>query len=269
MKSLFLWAIFGSCVSCVGTTGGNIVDFQAAAAGPEEASAGEPLTFRTGRGWQVNLTVARMHIGALYLSDNLPPSGSQRRSCILPGSYVAQVIEGRDIDLLSSAPQPFPVLGHGTTLEPARAAQVWLTGGDVNVVNDPAQPTIVLELAGSATLQKVSIPFQAKLTIANNRLSMGGPLPGADPICLQRIVTPIPTTVQVETEGALLLRVDPRLLFTNVDFSQLPAAVNDSPRAFTDGPDPNQGSDQPSINLYNNLTQAGPLYAFSWVRSLN
>ncbi len=265
MKRAFLAAFCLISASCVGTTGGDIVDFQAAAAGPKDAVAGQPLTFQTSRGWQVELTTARMHVGALYLSDNLPASGSQRTSCILPGSYVAQVIEGRDIDLLSGKPQLFPVLGHGTTLEPALAGQVWLTGGDVNVVGDPPQPTVVLELAGSATLAKVTLPFQASLTIASNRITAGSAVAGADPVCIERIVSPIPTVVQVETQGALLLRVDPRLLFTNVDFSQLPPAADGSPRSFTD----QSSSDQPSVNLYNNLKQAGPLYAFSWVPSLD
>jgi hypothetical protein len=72
--------------------------------------------------------------------------------------------------------------------------------------------------------------------------------------------------VQVESRGALLLRVDPRLLFTNVDFGQLPAAEAGSARSFTDA---KPAGDQPSINLYNNLKQAGPLYAFSWVPALD
>jgi hypothetical protein len=265
MKRALLPAFCLLGASCVGSTGGELVDFQAAAAGPEGAVAGEPLHFQTARGWQVELTTARLRVGALYLSNNLPASGSQRSSCILPGSYVAQVVDGRDIDLLSSKPQLFPVLGHGTTLEPARAAQVWLTGGDVNSVDDPPQPTVILELAGSARSKQGTLPFQAKLTIANNRISTGSAAAGADPICIERIVSPIPTAVQVETEGALLLRIDPRLLFTNVDFSQLPPATDGSARSFTDA---KEGSDQPSVNLYNNLKQAGPLYAFSWVPSL-
>ena len=265
MKRAIFSVILLSAASCVGTTGGDIVDFQAAACGPKGALAGQPLSFETSRGWQVELSTARMHIGALYLSDDLPASGSQHTSCILPGSYVAQVIEGRDIDLLSGKPQSFPVLGHGTTLDPARAGQVWLTGGDVSSVDDPPQPTTILELSGSATLEKVTVPFHAKLTIAANRISTGSALVGADPICIERIVSPIPTSVQVETQGALLLRVDPRLLFTNVDFNQLPPAADDGVRTFTDA----NSSDQPSVNLYNNLKQAGPLYAFSWVPSLD
>jgi hypothetical protein len=265
MKLAFLASVGMLSVACVGTTGGDIVDFQAAASGPKGASAGQPLSFDTSRGWHVELDTARMHVGAMYLSDYSPPSGSQITSCILPGSYIAQVIEGRDIDLLSSKPQLFPVLGHGTTLE-ALSAQVWLTGGDVNNPDDPPQPTAILQLSGSATHGSLTRKFNAQLTIANNRISAAGAVAGADPICSERIVSPIPTSVQVESSGALLLRIDPRLLFTNVDFGALSKQNDDGSFSFRDDRD---DTDQPSVNLYDNLKQAGPLYAFSWQPALN
>jgi len=265
MKLAFLASVGLLSVACVGTTGGDIVDFQAAASGPKGAVAGQPLSFDISRGWHVELTSARMHVGALYLSDFSPPSGSQSSSCILPGSYIAQVVEGRDIDLLSSKPQLFPVLGHGTTLQ-ALSAQVWLTDGDVNNPDDPPEPAVVLQLAGSATNGSLTRKFDAQLTIANNRLSSAGAAAGADPICSKRIVSPILTSVQIESSGALLLRIDPRLLFTNVDFGALTQQNDDGSYAFSDG---GGASDQPSVNLYNNLKQAGPLYAFSWVPAPN
>ena len=270
MKRLSFWVLFGyfavAAAGCVGTTGGELVDFPAAAAGPEDAIAGQPLSFETSRGWRVQLTTASMHIGALYLSNNLESSGSQLKSCILPTtSYVAQVIEGRDIDLLTSQAQPFPVLGHGTTSQ-ASAAQVWLTGGDVDDANDPPTPTVVLHLVGSARNASITRNFEAKLTIASNRLTQGSSLPGADPICLERIVSPIPTTVMIQDHGALLLRVDPRLLFTNLDFSTLSTQADDGTFEFTDALD---APDQASVNLFNNLVQAGPLYAFSWVPAVD
>ncbi len=40
-------------------------------------------------------------------------------------------------------------------------------------------------------------------------------------ICKERIVSPIPTSIRVRAGGALWLRVDPRQLFTNVDFGAL------------------------------------------------
>lgn len=246
--------------ACVGTTGGELVEFDAVASGPGDAVAGEPLRFQTSRGWQVELSTARLYVGALYLVDSFPVSGAQATSCVLQGSYVAEVVQGLQVDLLSSAPQRFPTPGRGSTLS-ARAGQVWLTGGDVNRADDPARPTVILQLSGTATLKGEVRPFDAALTIANNRISTGSTA-GAAPICKERIVSPIGTDVRIERSGALWLRVDPRRLFTNVDFGALQQVGERF--AFRD-----DSSDQPSANLYNNLKQGGDLYVFSWVPPLD
>ena len=259
-RRLTLLALAVAIPACVGTTGDQVVDFEVAASGPADAIAGEPLVFEGSRDWHVTLTTARLHIGALYLAEAMPVSGAQATSCILPGSYVAQVVEGREIDLLSSEPQPFPTLGRGTTLE-ARAGQVWLTSSDVNLAGVPTPPTVVLRLSGSAARNGELREFEAKLTIAANRVDASGNLAGGSPICKERIVSPIPTSVRVQSGGALWLRVDPRLLFTNVDFG----ALQQEGDLFVFRDD---SSDQPSANLYNNLKQAGPLYEFSWVDQL-
>jgi hypothetical protein len=247
---------------CVGTTGDDVVDFEAVASGPPDAVKGQTMVFDAARGWQVTLETARLHVGALYLADSLPVSGTQATSCTLPGSYVAQVTQGLDVDLLSSEAQRFPVLGRGVTLQ-ALAGQVWLTRGDVNDVNDPAEPAVILALSGSARQGGEIRPFQAQLTIASNRVSGGSGPAGAAPICKERIVSPIPTSVRVSTRGALWLHIDPRRLFANVDFGAL--ASDGDHFSFAD-----DSSDQPSSNLYNNLKSGGngSPYAFSWVPSL-
>jgi hypothetical protein len=249
---------------CGGTTGDDTVEFEAAASGPPDAVSGQALVFEGARGWQVTLQTAQLHIGALYLADSLPVSGAQATSCTLPGSYVAQVTQGRDIDLLSNVAQPFPVRGRGVTVE-ALAGQVWLTSGDVNDVSAPAKPAVVLKLSGSARLGNEIRRFQAQLTIASNRINAGSGPAGADPICKERIVSPIPTSIRITPQGALWLRVDPRRLFTNVDFGALAPTSDGSSFAFAD-----DSSDQPSANLYSNLKAGGggSLYAFSWVASL-
>jgi hypothetical protein len=252
------------CFACGSTTGGEAVDFQAAASGPEGAIAGQTLSFDTSDGWQVELGTAKMHVGAVYLSDDSPPPAAVG-GCILPGDYVAEVIEGRDIDLLSSKPQLFPVLGRGA-VGAAASAQVWLTGGDVNDANDPAQPTVVLQLKGQATRASVQRRFQAALTIANNRIDGASAIAGSDPICSERIVSPIPTSLQIESSGSLLLRIDPRQLFSHVDFGALVNQNEDGSYSFTDS---REATDPPSVNLYRNLKATGPLYRFSWVPEPN
>jgi len=250
-----------ACAACVGTTGGQLVTFPAAAAGPADAIAGEPLRFTTDRGWTVVLSTATLHVGALYLDQSMPVSGSQGTNCVLPGTYVGQVTAGLDVNLLSPAPQPFPGQGSGTTEPPALVGQVWLTGGDVDLAAAPSPPTTILAIAGTASRGDIVMPFEGKLTIGTNRQASGGAAAGADPICRQRIVSPIPTSVVVGSTGGLLLRIDPRLLFVNVDFSQL-ANISDS-YGFSDDPT-SAGYTQPSLNLYQNLHSAGRLYTFSW-----
>jgi hypothetical protein len=245
--------------ACVGTTGEQVVDFQAAASGPADAARGEPLSFEASRGWQVLLTRAQLHVGALYLAQAMPVSGAPASSCVLPGDYVAQVVQGRDVDLLSSAPQAFPTLGRGTTLE-AGAGQVWLTGGDVNLADDPTPATVILQLSGSAERGSELRPFEAKLTIAENRLSTSEGAAGDSAICNERIVSPIPTSIRVQNGGALWLRVDPRRLFTDVDFGAL--AADGDLFVFKD-----DSSDQPSRVLYDNLKHTDP-YDLSWVAEL-
>jgi len=245
--------------SCVGTTGGDVIAFEASAAGSADARAGVPLEFVTDRGWKVSLTTAKAHVGAVYLNRSLPVSGVQNTSCILPDTYVGQVTDGLDVDLLSPDPQPFPVLGEGMTAPPAIVAQVWLTGARVDHVDDA---TPILQVEGTAEKDGTIKPFTGTITIGANRVQGGADTAqaGAAPICKQRIVSPIPVSLALQKTGSLLLRMDPRFLFVNVDFSVLPARGDTF--AFTDDV---MQKDQPSVNLYNNLRAASRFYSFEWV----
>lgn len=245
--------------SCVGTTGGELIAFEAAASGPENAVAGEPYRFVTNRGWSVTLTTAKLHIGAVYLNRSMPVSGVQNTSCILPDTYIAQVTSALDVDLLSPEPQPFPMLGEGTTTPPAIVGQVWLTGGRIDRVDDR---TPILQIEGVAERDGDRRPFTGKITIGSNRIAGGADATnaGASPICKQRIVSPIPVDIALKKGGALRLRVDPYYLFPNVDFAELPA--QNGAFAFTDDV---KSEDQPSINLYRNLRAALRLYTLEWV----
>jgi hypothetical protein len=259
--------------ACVGTTGGETVTFTAAAAGPPDAVAGQPLAFTSPYGdavWNVVLTKATLHVGALYLDQSLPVSGSQGTSCILPGTYVAQVLPsavregnavtvGLDVDLLSPTPQSFAGSGQGTTIPPALAGQVWLTTGDVN----SPDTTPILTIAGTAERDGTTMPFTGTITIGTNHEETGTEIAGGDPICKEHIVL-IPTSVVVGTTGGLLVRIDPRLLFVNVDFSQL-TKFSDT-FGFTDDPG-SPDYTQPSLNLYQNL-HSSSAYSFSWSPSL-
>lgn len=267
-RSLLIFAL--PLVACIGTTGGDVVDFPVEAAGPATAVAGMPYSFQTERGWNVTLTQAKLHIGAIYLSAATSVSGAQTTNCILPGTYVAQVTTGMDVDLLSGVPQRFPVLGHGTTL-PSLTGQVWLTGGKVD---DNPDATVILAVTGTAERAGDARPFTGQLTISTNRVAPStGTIAGSNVICKQRIVTPITTTgLVVESTGGLMLRIDPRYLFTNVDFTTLGKFT--SGYGFSDDPTNNDPSSplyysQASLNLYNNMRSGGDptkgaLYSFAW-----
>jgi hypothetical protein len=262
MKSQLFCVALPVLSSCLGTTGGEVVAFDAAASGSSQV-AGAPFEFDNDLGWHVSLTTAKLHVGAVYLNRVRPGSGVGNVPCILgPGTYVAEVVEGMDVDLLSPVPQPFPVHGDGSTL-PALTAQLWLTHVPIDVVADNSP---ILRLEGSAELNGDARPFTASITIASNRIGTINAQAGAKTICTERIVTVIlPAALSLQTTGHLLLRVDPTLLFTNVRFDTLPAA--DVGYAFSNG-DAVSGTDanQASHNLYQNLKQAtSGLYSLEWI----
>jgi hypothetical protein len=248
------WAL--ALAACAQTTGGEAVEFRASAAGPADAAS--PMEFVSDSGFRVRLTRARLHIGALYLNESAPISVAQETSCTLPGLYVAEVAASLDVDLLSASPVGFPDLGRGNT-HPAAVGEVWLSGGDVNASNDT---TVILDIAGTASKSGADYPFEGVVTIGSNRaVAVKNPaLPGSNPICKQRIVSPIPTAITLSNGGELLLRIDPRGFFSNVDFSLLERARESPPLyRFADRTD-----GQPNINLYKGLHSRLGVYEFSW-----
>ncbi|HVV85080.1 MAG TPA: hypothetical protein VHE35_18575, partial [Kofleriaceae bacterium] len=214
MNRALLLALALPLTACVQSTGGQIVSFDVAAAGTGAA------TIDNGLGWHVVLTTAKLHLGAVYLNLTVPSSGAQFTNCILPGIYTAEELSGLTVDALSTTPQPFSQPGDGTDDE-ARNAELWLTGGDVNADNDP---TIIAELAGTASKGAEVIPFTTSITIGTNRLvqSTDPTQPSLHPICKQRIVTPIAIDFAPHDGGTLLVTIDPTAWVANVDFATVP-----------------------------------------------
>ena len=250
--------------ACVGTTGSALVTFRAYASGPPDAT--RPYDFDTGRGFHVTLRKAFLHVGAIYLKRNQPISGAEATGCILQetadGNYVAEVTTGLDIDVLSPAPQELPLPGNGTA-DLAANGEVWLTGGNIDAAADP---TLILDLEGTATKGDQSWPFSAAFTIGENRAlpPTDSEQPGANPICKQRIAGPIPANVTPENDGgALFLQIDPHLWFANVDFSQLSiSTIDPSHYAFVDSSA--SSTDSASRNLFLALHDSVGVYSFSW-----
>ncbi len=239
-----------SFFGCVGTTGGDLITLEAYGSGPSEANGA--LRFQNGHGYQVELTEARIFVGGVYLNQSQPTSVSSETACGLPGIYVAQVLGGREIDLLSAAAQPFPNLGFATT-ERAQTGEVWLTQGDVN---QPSSSTVILRVAGTAERDGRAYPFEGALTIGQNRVvePTNPALPGQYPICKQRIVSPIPLDLKLDHGSTLHVRIDPRPMFGNVDFDTLSQV--DGRYVFAD----EAGVDQASDNLYAGLRRSTGVY---------
>jgi hypothetical protein len=160
------------------------------------------------------------------------------------------------VDALSEERQAFPVKGSGTT-EPSRAAEVWLSSGNIHAAHDA---TVVLEVVGEATKDGVRWPFEAKLTIGENRATppSNPALPGSNPICKQRIVTPIPVQLKLQNQGLLMVKVQPSAWFDKVEFSEL-SQVSEEPLLYRFK---DEAAGQPDNALYAGMrANVGP-YSF-------
>jgi hypothetical protein len=244
--------------SCIQRTGGEHFSFTASAAGPSDVPGDGTLGFTTSIGWQVVLTRARMHIGGVYLNAAVPISGARETSCFLQGIYDAQLTTGVDVDLLSATLQPFPEPGEAIEAR-VRTGEVWLAGGAIDASDDP---TIIADLAGTATRAGMTVPFEASVTIGQNRaLPVSNPAtPGANPICKQRIVSPIPIDLPITSGGSLVVRIDPRPWFATLDFGQL-EKVSDSPPLYRI---PDTRDSTPGTILLDGIQSRASVYTFDW-----
>jgi hypothetical protein len=251
--------LFVLVAGCNGTTGTPLVQFGGAAGGPPGIAPGQP--YETGAGYTLVLDQAQLHLGAVYLNQGTPSSGRGHQECVQPGVYVGELFGPLDLDLLSPSLVPFPTGGAGTE-RPAPSAEVWLLEGDIDA---PDSQTHVLDVSGTATRGAGTWPFTATITIGQNRMKPAPSLalPGANPICQQRIVSPIVPvgdTLTPTEAGSLTMRVDPRAMFEGVDFALLGDGTT-PPAAPYALPDQLGGiSDQ----LFGGLRAAAGVYAISF-----
>ncbi len=212
--------------SCNGTTGDQLVTFNAYAAGAAHAGDPFPVDVVANNGastaYTVQIKSAVLHIGALFLDQNAPDD----TVCINPGLYSDQVTGSIDVDLLSTAPQPFSLQGNGTA-DPNQSFSLWLTDGGntaptsigeqsdtINSAN--ADPTVLLQGVATNQASGAVIPFSSIVTInpANRGTTPTDPAyPGGNPICLQRIVSVPLNGMTVRPGDSLLLTIDPRRWF--------------------------------------------------------
>lgn len=246
---------------CVEQTGSGLVQFEAYAGGPVDAAAGAPYEFDNRLGFHVTLTRARLRVGAIYLNRARPILGAQDTACILPGLYAAEVRSAATIDALSPELVPFERPGSATA-DRALTGEVWLTGGDIDADNDS---TRILDYAGLATRGEATYGFHGVVTIGSNRaiVSADPATPGANPLCKQRIVTPIPVDITPQQDGELILRVNPEVWFDSMDFSRIPNAVGSG----EDSRIADSNTDAASNTLFQGL-RSTDAYRFDWSDAL-
>lgn len=261
-KKLRACGLVGSFLlaACAVDTGSGSLDFEAYAAGPKQMAGAESYLFTTVSGYEVELSRASLRVGAIYLNQQRPLPGSPKQACFLPGMYVAEVTSGVTVDLLSSELQAFGASGSGL-LERAYTAQIWLLGegADIDALNDTA---VIFDAAGIARRGAEEWPFEASLTIgAQRRQTPADPKkPGDNPICAERIVSPIPVNLKPSEGDRLVLRIDPAVFFRQVKFEELSQVQAEPPLyRFRD-----ESEGQPSLNLYRGLHSTRSAYQFSW-----
>jgi hypothetical protein len=285
-RGCLLAGLFALLPACVGTTGGSLVDFSASASGPPGTS-GSPgakhafeFDLTETSGYHVTLTQATLQIGAVYL-DATPCLGSSApTTCGDPsvtavaqvnggvvGAYGVGLVSGVDVDVLSPDPQPFNSQGSGIDDPgmPAQSAQVWLSGGTTGmaIYADPDSTTIA-SVAGTAEKDGKSYRFIGTVTISSSNRGKPGTAaqPGVDPLCLQRIASPICLGAPITpvASASLHVEVDPRPWFNNVDFSQLPRSGDaDSPYQI-----PDTNADPNGANLLQGIEASSGVYSFSF-----
>ena len=190
---------------------------------------------------------AQLHVGAVYLNLSVPSSGGPQEPCVLPGIYVGQAFGpcdasgrcGADVDLLSPTLTPFRGPARARSITPSRPR----SGSPAATSTPHDDRTPILDVAGTATRGADAWPFTATITIGPNRAipPPNAAMPGADPICRQRIASLIPIDFTLSDGGTLDLRIDPRGMFDSVDFSSLGAAGSATPLVI---PDTSSGAGQ-------------------------
>jgi len=209
--------------SCNGTTGDQLVTFNAYAAGAAHAGDPFPVDIVANNGastaYTVQIKSAVLHIGALFLDQNAPDDAV----CVNPGLYSDQVIGSIDVDLLSTTPQPFSLPGNGTA-DPNQSFSIWLTDGGNSVPSSLGEqsdtinsanvdPSVLLQAVATNETTGETIPFSSIVTInpANRGTTPSDPAyPGQNPICLQRIVSVPLSGLTIYPGDSLLLTIDPR-----------------------------------------------------------
>lgn len=270
--------------ACGGTTGDQLIGFNAYASGV--AGAGEPFSVN---GYTIQLTSAQMYVGAVYVNEAPAGTGDSLDSpvCINSGTYCAQVPGGVEVNLLSTTPEPFAVMGNGTA-DLGQSWEIYLVDGDVNTPDNTGFGVPdTADLQGTATRESDGKVFSWAATVTINQSNRGEPIenqgtPGNYPICKKRIIELGGPQATLFQGASLRLTIDPRGWFNlPIDFSSLPSVAStqcelDTTSDFGDAqycipdssllPGSTLGSQQ-GINLFTGIATAGSAYNLTYQKS--
>jgi hypothetical protein len=245
-------------VACVGSTGGELVEFRAEAFGKSESRAFTSLA-QEGH-YDVQLTQAAFTLQALYFS-RIARAGSTERetSCYAAQGYTAELRSELTVDALSDAAQPFAELGRGLN-ERVRAFDLWLGRGPINELTPESAEAAVVSFQGVARKGSTEFPFEGRVTIDSNRKQAptSSAVPGSNPICQQRIVDGVAADFVPTSGGTLELRLDARQWFDGVSFADVPKDAR-GVHVFVDRPDA-------SVQLFNNIRKNRGVYTVTFRR---
>jgi hypothetical protein len=276
----FALALLGAPLACVGTTGGEKFDFDAAIGGVER-DAEAPYAFTNEYGWTVTLTQAYVTVGPLYLNTISPLGGVARWMRLLPvrearahsahlgeGRIVGEVLGRVRFDALSPSLVPFPARGVISTDE-VRSAEVWFfPPADV-----PPETTKIsgaaVEVAGEAVREQERVRFRGKLILNDDWLPNAKPGDRDNtPITAIRQVRGIPARFLPSPGGRLEIRVALAPLFASADFSNLeqnpPDLEDPQARALVQSKTGKYTTDQVMRVMYQGLRAASGTYAVTW-----
>jgi len=199
--------------ACSNQTAGGLVHVPFSISGLPRPDGG-PLFLTTPLGWAVELDTAKIDLGPFYFNID-PPDPGQFRS----GVVIAESLQQVTVDALN--PALVPIVGGvsgQTGAGAAVAAEIDLFPPG-STITDPDLVGVdggTAYLAGVATMQGFTVPFQGWVFITQNLASIDNPLPW-----IQRVNGALCDLNFTSSSQALTLQVDPTTWFDQANFLEL------------------------------------------------
>ncbi|MCU0659084.1 MAG: hypothetical protein MUF64_28670 [Polyangiaceae bacterium] len=268
-------------VACVGSTGAEKFEFDAAMGGVDR-SPEVPYSFTNEYGWTVTLSQADVTVGPLYLNTVSPLGGAAsfwrrwspireahaHQSHLGEGRIVGEVLGQIRFSALSPELVRFPVRGV-VSEEEVRSAELWFYPPSEVPPETTKIGSAAIEVAGVAEREGEQVRFRGKLVLDDVWL------PNAQvgdrdntPITAIRQVRGVPASFLPSPGGRLEIRMDLAPLFSSADFSNLaqnPMSLEDpQSRALVQSKSGKFATDQVMRVMYQGLRASRGTYTIQW-----